>query len=98
MAFTCFMVKNELVMIHFSASCAWTGKEVVMTKWMRTAVLKKVVVGLAVLASVTVASEKAFAAGADVKDVVAFAPSGDGLLLDVAAQLGLTVVIAPVAP
>ena len=35
-----------------------------MTKWMRTAMLKKVVVGLAVMASLTVATEKAFAAGA----------------------------------
>ena len=35
-----------------------------MTKWMRTAVLKKVVVGLAVLASLTVATESAFAAAA----------------------------------
>ena|SRR5688572_18419595 len=35
-----------------------------MTKWMRTAVLKKVVVGLAVLASATVASQSAVAAAA----------------------------------
>ena len=35
-----------------------------MTKWMRTAVLKKVVVGLAVLASLTVATESAVAAAA----------------------------------
>ena len=35
-----------------------------MTQWMRTAVLKNVVVGLAVLASLTVATERAFAAGA----------------------------------
>jgi hypothetical protein len=35
-----------------------------MTKWMRTAVLKKVVVGLAVMASLTVATERAFAAAA----------------------------------
>jgi hypothetical protein len=34
-----------------------------MTKWMRTAVLKKAVVGVLMLASLTMATERAFAAG-----------------------------------
>ena len=83
------MVAEERAGLNHSVECPLGGRDIVICE--AKLKFKPELIGQAL-----VYRRLAIRAGASVRDVVISAPSGDELLSEVATELGLTVVIAPV--